>query len=119
MWVRTYITKLLLSNFKDIQEYVAVDISQHQIENAKQYVKQARKGNTDLQFIVSDIQLLQIGKKYDLVIASEVLMHIVPSEINNVIRKLVDISNKHIVNVDWYEEQNPKKVALNNFIHKY
>jgi hypothetical protein len=46
-------------------------------------------------------------------------MHILPSEIDQVIRKLVRISNKHVVNVDWYEEQIPKKFAAHNFIHQY
>ncbi len=113
------ITKILLSNFPDIKEYIAVDLSPHQIENAKRYVKQIknRKGNT--QFIVSDIQSLQIDKKYDLVIASEVLMHILPSEIEKVMRKLVDISNQHVVNIDWYEEKTPIKAAPHNFIYQY
>ena len=32
------ITKLLLQNFPNIREYLAVDLSPHQIENAKQYI---------------------------------------------------------------------------------
>jgi|SRR6188472_768856 len=119
------ITKLLLLNFPDIKEYLAVDLSPHQIENAKEYVrpkeiiKKEEKANPDIKFIVSDIQSLQVDKKYDLVIASEVLLHVLPSEINEVISKLVNLSNKHIVNIDWYEEKTPKRVAPHNFIHNY
>jgi len=113
------ITKLMLSNFRDIEEYVAVDISLHQVENAKVYIKEVCQQDTKIQFIVSDIRSLEIDKKYDLVLASEVLMHILPSEINDVIRKLVELSNNHIVNIDWYEERTPKKVAPHNFIHRY
>lgn len=113
------ITKRLLSNFPDIEEYVAVDISPHQVKNAIEHIKEAYKRNTMIQFIVSDVRLLGIHKKYDLVLASELLMHIPPSEISNIIRKLAGISNKHIVNIDWYEEQTPKKVASHNFIHRY
>jgi SAM-dependent methyltransferase len=119
------ITKLLLLNFPNIREYLAVDLSPHQIENAKEYVrpqeiiKKEGKENPDIKFIVSDIQSLQVDKKYDLVIASEVLLHVLPSEINEVINKLVNLSNKHIVNIDWYEEQIPKRVAPHNFIHNY
>ena len=111
------ITKLLLLNFPDIKEYLAVDLSPHQIENAKEYVrpqeiiKKEGKANLDIKFIVSDIQSLQVDKKYDLVIASVVLLHVLPSEINEVISKLVNLSNKHIVNIDWYEEKTPKRVA--------
>jgi trans-aconitate methyltransferase len=116
----------LLLNFPNIKEYLAVDLSQHQIENAKEYVrpqeiiiKKEGKANPDIKFLVSDIQSLQVDKKYDLVIASEVLMHVLPSEINEVISKLVNLSDKHIVNIDWYEEQTPKRVAPHNFIHNY
>jgi SAM-dependent methyltransferase len=119
------ITKLLLLNFPNIKEYLAVDLSPHQIENAKEYVrpkeiiKKEGKVNLDIKFIVSDIQSLQVEKKYDLVLASEVLLHVLPSEINEVISKLVNLSNEHVVNIDWYEEQTPKKAAPHNFIHNY
>jgi SAM-dependent methyltransferase len=116
------ITKLLLSNFPNITEYLAIDLSPHQIENAKELIGQSigiREHEPTITFMVSDIQSFQIQKKYDLVIASEVLMHILPSEINRVIGKLINLSNKHIVNIDWYEEQTPKKAEPHNFIHQY
>jgi SAM-dependent methyltransferase len=113
------ITKLLLSNFSHITDYLAIDLSADQIENAKEFVRPAVAGNDLLNFVVSDIQSFQNQKKYDLVIASEVLMHILPSEIEEVIRKLVTISKKHVVNIDWYEEQTPKKAAPHNFVHQY
>jgi cyclopropane fatty-acyl-phospholipid synthase-like methyltransferase len=33
------ITKLLLLDFPNIKEYLAVDLSPHQIENAKEYIR--------------------------------------------------------------------------------
>jgi SAM-dependent methyltransferase len=115
------ITKLLLSNLPNIQEYVAVDLSPDQIENAKEYVKPAieKKQDNPLNFIVSDIQSFQNKKKYDLVISSEVLMHILPSEIEGVMNKVVDMSNEHIINIDWYEGKTPWNAAPHNFIHQY
>lgn len=116
------ITKLLLSNFPNITEYLAIDLSPHQIENAKELIGQSigiREHEPTITFMVSDIQSFQIQKKYDLVIASEVLMHILPSEINRVICKLINLSNEHIVSIDWYEEQTPKKAEPHNFIHQY
>ncbi|HYV52899.1 MAG TPA: class I SAM-dependent methyltransferase, partial [Candidatus Eisenbacteria bacterium] len=52
------ITKLLLSNFPDIQEYTAIDLSSDQIENAKEFVRSVieTKEHNPLTFIVSDIQ---------------------------------------------------------------
>jgi len=116
------ITKLLLSNFSNLTEYVAIDLSPHQIENAKEFVRptiETKQQNLSLNFMVSSIQSFQIHKKYDLVLASEVLMHVLPSEIEEVIRKLVSMSNEHVVNIDWYEEQPATKAASHNFIHQY
>jgi len=52
------ITKLVLSNFPNILEYVAIDLSPDQLENAKEFVKSAiyAKERNPLNFIVSDIQ---------------------------------------------------------------
>jgi 2-polyprenyl-3-methyl-5-hydroxy-6-metoxy-1,4-benzoquinol methylase len=114
------ISKLLLTNFPTIKEYLAVDLSPHQLENAKNYVGSA---NNKISFFQSDIQTLNTNnKKYDLVIASEVLLHIIPSEIEHVLKKIISLSNKHIVNVDWYEDNSLpfyKKRAPHNFIHQY
>lgn len=112
------ITKLLLSNFPEITEYVAVDLSPEQIENAKKYVLGVDK-RTALKFIVSDIQSLELDSKYDLVIAPEVLLHILPSEIKDVIARLEGWSKRNIINIDWYEEVVPRKAAPHNFIHQY
>ena len=101
------IAKLLLSNFPNILEYIAIDLSPDQIENAKEFVKPAidTKEHNPLSFIVSDIQSFQNERKYDLVISSEVLMHVLPSEIERVMIKIVDMSNEHIINIDWYKKK--------------
>ena len=116
------ITKLLLSNFSDINEYVAIDLSPHQIENAKEFVRpilETKQQNLNLNFMVSSIQSFQTQKKYDLVLASEVLMHVLPYEIEDIMRKLVGMSNEHVINIDWYEEPPATKAASHNFIHRY
>jgi SAM-dependent methyltransferase len=112
------ITKIMLSNFPEITEYVAVDLSPHQIENARNYVMGSDKSGV-VKFIVSDIQSLEMNSKYDLVIAPEVLLHILPSEIKGVLVKMVGWSKKNVVNIDWYEDVAPRKVAPHNFIHEY
>ncbi len=114
------ITKLLLSNYSNITEYLAVDISPHQIENAKSLLSSMNLSNkVKLDFMVSDIQSLNLDKKYDLVILSEVLLHILPDEIESIIKKLLSLSNKNIINIDWYEDNPPEKHAPHNFIHQY
>jgi putative sugar O-methyltransferase len=112
------ITKLLLSNFPEIAEYVAVDLSPEQIVNAKKYVLGVDKRAT-LEFVVSDIQSLKLNSKYDLVVAPEVLLHILPEEIKEVIARLESWSKRNILNIDWYEEVVPRKAAPHNFIHQY
>ena len=117
------ITKLLLTNYNNITEYLAVDLSPHQIENAKNLLSSMKKlpdNEVKLDFMVSDIQSLNLdNKKYDLVILSEVLLHILPTDIDSIIKKLITLSKKHIINIDWYEDELPKKQTLHNFIHQY
>ena len=114
------ITKLLLTKFPNIKEYLAVDLLPHQLENAKKYVC---SNNYKITFFLSDIQTLNTNnKKYDLVIISEVLLHIIPAEIDSIIKKIISLSNKHSVNIDWYEDNLPldyKKRAIYNFIYQY
>ena len=116
------ITKLLLTNFNNIIEYLAVDISPHQIENAKVLLSSVKLPDNEvkLDFMVSDIQSLNLdNKKYDLVILSEVLLHVLPTEIDSIIKKLISLSKKHVVNIDWYEDNPPREHAPHNFIHRY
>lgn len=114
------ITQLLLSNYSNITEYLAVDISPDQIENAKSLLSSTKLTNhVKVNFLISDIQSLRLDKEYDLVILSEVLLHILPTEIDSIIKKLITLSKKHIVNIDWYEDHAPKSQASHNFIHQY
>lgn len=114
------ITQLLLSNYSNITEYLAVDISPDQIENAKSLLSSTKLTNhVKVNFLISDIQSLRLDKEYDLVILSEVLLHILPTEIDSIIKKLITLSKKHIVNIDWYEDHAPKFQASHNFIHQY
>jgi 2-polyprenyl-3-methyl-5-hydroxy-6-metoxy-1,4-benzoquinol methylase len=113
------ITKLILSNFPKLREYLAVDLSPDQVENAKEYIKDvSQNNNVNLKYIVSDIQSLNAEKKFDLVIASEVFLHILPNEIDQVMRKLVGMTKKNIINLDAYEKVH-KELAPHNFIHQY
>jgi SAM-dependent methyltransferase len=114
------ITKLLLTNYNNINEYLAIDLSPDQIENAKIHLSSLKLSDeVKLDFMVSDILSLNTDKKYDLVILSEVLLHILPSEIDSIIKKLLILSKKHIINIDWYENNPPRKQAPHNFIHQY
>jgi SAM-dependent methyltransferase len=121
------ITKLVLSNFGScIEEYLAVDLSAEQVENAKHYVVTDMDGkqkyDSVLNFIVTDVRSFDISGKekyFDLVLSSEMLMHIPVCDIENVMKKLVNLSKKNVINVDWYQDPAPGRVASHNFIHHY
>jgi hypothetical protein len=46
-------------------------------------------------------------------------MHVLPSDTESVIGKLVDMSSTHVIDIDWYEEKLPRNVTPHNFIHQY
>lgn len=63
----------MLTRYSEIQEYLAVDLSPHQIANAKTYLDSIIFLHKELEFQVSNIQSFKSEKKYFL---SEVLMYI-------------------------------------------
>lgn len=109
------ITKLITEEFPTVERISAIDISPAQIENAKKYVN-----NDKVNFLCGKIQDLNIhSENYDLVLASEVLMHINFTDINPVIEQLVRISKKHIINLDWYRQTSGVESAGYCFAHDY
>ncbi len=88
------IIKLVLSQFSNIQKYIAIDISPDQIKNTGEYMR-GISDCVDIEFIVSDIKSLQVMEHYDLVITAEVLLHVLPSEITDIVSKLVGFSSLH------------------------
>jgi len=107
------ITKLLLDNF-ELKKYKAFDLSEEQINNAKKICS-----NHNVEFEVSTIQDYDDNQKYDLVIGVEILMHVTPTEIRNVLEKLSHLTKNHMINVDFYEDPYVTKLAKHNFCHKY
>jgi SAM-dependent methyltransferase len=115
------ITRLIIENNPQIKDYLALDLSPDQIMNAKEYVYPVLTNrNVKLDFIVSEIQSIQIGRKYDLVLASEVLMHVLREDIVNVMTILINFAQKHMINIDWFEwPEPPQRPDTWNFVHPY
>ena len=86
-------TKLISENFK-VDDYVAVDINKSQIKHAKELC------DPKIQFLVTPIEDHKIDKKFDLVFGAEILLHIKPEDIQNIINKLVSLSKKQIIIMD-------------------
>lgn len=95
------ITKLISERYQP-KVYDAFDISPDQIDNAKRL-------NLNVNYSVSTIKNFEIKRTYDLVIASEVLMHIPFTDIFQVMQKLSKASHKYIVNIDWFTGQKTNK----------
>lgn len=108
------ITKLIKQNFK-IQNYLATDLSVDLVKTAFEHNKEFQ----DIEFKQSTIQALDLDKKFDLVIGTEVLQHVLPKDIQSVAQKLINLSRKHIVNVDISFDKIPKNLARHNFAHNY
>jgi len=110
------ISKLMLDNFQ-IKQYKGFDLSPHQIDSA---IKLCEKFS-NASFEVKKMQDFNSDKKFDLVIGAEVLMHVPPTEINDVTFKLSGFAKNHVVNIDWYVDTPPKKRIANphDFLHQY
>lgn len=105
----------ILSEITEFKKYLALDISQGQIDSAKKYVN-----NDKIDFQCTKIQDLDIDEKFDLVFSSEVLMHIDFNDIDSVIKKMVSYANKKIITIDWFDTKNIGKAAGGYcFIHDY
>ena len=74
--------------------YLGVDLSPDQIDAAR------RRLPPSARFAVVDARRLDLTARYDLVIASEVLMHVPPNDIAGVTWRLQRIG-RHVVTVDW------------------
>lgn len=88
------ITKLISERYNP-KRYDAFDISEEQISNA-------RKLNLDVSFETKSVFNFRYENEYDLVITSELLMHIPFTDIKSVIRKLLLSSKHYMVNIDWF-----------------
>lgn len=108
------ITRLMLKEFPKVK-VTGVDLSPHQIENAHKYVNSDRV--TLLTGAIQDIDIPD--NSFDLVIAVEFLMHIPFDEIKAVMKKLVNISKRHVVNLDWQGAKQGVEFGGYMFSHDY
>ena len=125
------LTKYLLESatFPHLKRYDAIDLSPHKVNWAIEYIPtykyvgtltlwQENFAGTHLKTARIDLQKAHEGG-YDLVFSSQVLMHQLPSDVDYWIKKISSLSKKYIMNLDWFEDQEPPNVAPHNFIHDY
>lgn len=113
-------TKIVREELPDIKNYMAVDINDPvRWEGGTPYPMFARENIVELMRYWSQDNKTMIGGGYDLILASEIFMHIKPEDIEHTIKGLVNcLAPKGlIINIDWFFEPN----ALSEwcFIHDY
>lgn len=104
------ITELVHERWPDA-EYTAIDLSRDRLMSAQ------RKA-PGVTFVRSTVQGYGPARRYDLVLAVEILMHVVPSEIEAVIARLLSFSSRHVVSLDWAVPISGE-VSPWNFCHPY
>lgn len=111
------VTKMVLEEC-DTFTYSAIDISNDQIKNAREYLGKLWYDNNIAPFVFDITKLYTIGRHsaYDLVIAAETLMHIRPKDIKHVIKLMVDHSRHDIISIDWNFDKVESDFC---FIHDY
>lgn len=92
-------TKIMLEELPDITDYTCIDVN-IQKELLDIDFPNIKSNLTEFDITSKNFGLYIEGKKYDLILASEVFMHIKPQDIENVIKKLSKIG-KQIINIDW------------------
>ena len=108
------LTKLLLKLPK-VEKIIAVDISEDLIDIAKKNIIDTR-----LSFQTLDLDKISFNNKFDLIFGGEILMHIHPTKIRSILKKLVELSSNKLIFLEYYE-----KDKINNtksdycFIHDY
>jgi trans-aconitate methyltransferase len=106
------ITELVARRFPGVP-ITALDLSVDQLARARARVP-------DAEFVRSVFQGWRTQRRWDLVLAVEVLMHTPPADVAAVSAKLRRLSSRHVVTVDWTVElPKNKAIAPWNFRHDY
>lgn len=102
----------LLGEVLPAAHYSGLDIGEAQAQ-ATQAVR------PDGTVYVTPIQEFDMRHRYDLVLVSEVLMHIPPNEIAGVCKQLLKLATKYIVLIEWTQPIGDVVPAEINWIHDY
>lgn len=105
----------LLHRIRPDADYTGIDIGQTQLDAGYRVWP-------DGTFELSPIQSFKAGdRKWDLVIASEVLMHVKPAAIKKAVANVLAASRRHVVIVEWdpTPAELERPIAEWNFAHDY
>lgn len=91
--------------------YSGMDLAQSQLDGT-------RKVRPDGTYHLSRLQDFTPDRKWDLVLASEVLLHIPPQDIALACARLLDVTGRYLITVDWTRPLQGK-IAPWNWLHDY
>lgn len=107
-------TKLVVDFLGDFWKYVGVDISPEQIKRAKDFLGNKRANRICL--LENDVMNYNDPKKYEFVLASEILLHILPEHIDELAKKIYNWCDRDFVHIDWARDYEPSNWC---FLHDY
>ncbi|MBI1978613.1 MAG: class I SAM-dependent methyltransferase [Candidatus Aenigmarchaeota archaeon] len=108
------ILKLVNNNF-ELEKIVGIDLSNDQIENAKNYI-----GDKKVELHQGSIYKLDFpDRSFDLVFTSEVLMHVPPDKIREAMKELLRVSKRHVLNMEFFKKDFKGNLAEHNWTHDY
>jgi SAM-dependent methyltransferase len=103
--------------------YTGIDISPDMLDSAREKMPDATlfEGTlSDFDREADAVSDRDVGSQFDLVLAVESLMHVLPSEIEVTVETMRLLSRRHIVTLDWTYPLAPAiKIAEHNFLHDY
>jgi cyclopropane fatty-acyl-phospholipid synthase-like methyltransferase len=105
---------IILEEFPDIKQFDVIDL-----EFEESFTLFDSKVDAyELDITSEDFDIPFRGKQYDLILASEVFMHIKPEDIESVLTRLTKLLAPQglIVNIDWYHQKEPSEWC---YIHDY
>lgn len=100
----------LIRGIRPTATYTGIDVSRHVLRLAEV----RWPGGEFVQTTLAGFR--PRGRKWDLVIASEVLMHVPPADLARSVALLRSMSSRHVVTLDWTA---PGHGASHNFRHDY
>ena len=94
--------------------YTGLDIDASRIERT-------RSVRPDGDFINCAVQDLATDRQWDLVVTSEILMHIPPAEVQAAVDRLKAVGRRHLVSAEWVPiaMEMPRRIAVHNWPHDY
>ena len=112
------ITKIVLQELTSIEKYYIMDIKSPIKQLLDLFPRHIEVGIAEHDIIGKEFDLLFNNRQFDLIVASEVFMHIKPDDIESMLKGLTSLLAPQglIINIDWYYQPEPSTWC---YIHDY